>query len=202
MNENILQTFLGANAQNTGDCEDAIANIISFGLLSEKQGAEIRKILGDLAEKRSENAVFAPVSANAKQNGANASSESPQTAEEMKNAFFKVHSALLNSDAGALLKEYLKEAGGEDYEKIGKILEEVAKNAVEAYIKKVEYEKNLYSANEDAKKKLKTYSSQGTRNKGEAKKVYTREEIGRMSAEEFARAHDQIMDDFVNGRVI
>jgi len=171
---NEVKALANTNSENPlppSDFDDAIANIVSFGMLSDEHGAQIKNILGIQAE-------------------------------ELRNSFRKEHEAILNSEIGALLEDYLQFAQASDYEKIGKILSFVKQNAVEELKKKESDAQNIANAYENAKQKLKTYSSGGSRAKHEAKKPYTLAQIGKMSAAEFARAHDKIMNDFQNGLIV
>lgn len=67
------------------------------------------------------------------------------------------------------------------------------KSAVDRYLKKSEYEKSLNDENTLAKSKLTAYAQNSAPETG-FNRVYTREEIGNMSGEEFTKNEKAIME--------
>lgn len=84
--------------------------------------------------------------------------------------------------------------------RIAQLVENLEKSAVEGYLKKSEYEKSLNDENALAKSKLTAYA-QNSNSDGNYSKIFTREEIGNMSGEEFARNEKAIMQQLKQGMI-
>lgn len=103
------------------------------------------------------------------------------------------------------IESYLKSDGivvdKDELKKISQMVETVEKNAIERYLKKATYEKNLQSQNEFAKQKL-TANAQnsrvGDKNFG---RIFTREQIGKLSGAEFVKYESLIMEQLKKGLI-
>ena len=84
--------------------------------------------------------------------------------------------------------------------KISQMVEALERSAVENYLKKSEYEKSLNDENAIAKSRLSAYA-QSPAVDGNMTKVFTREEIGKMSGKEFTRNEDAIMAQLKKGLI-
>ena len=84
--------------------------------------------------------------------------------------------------------------------KIAQLVEGLENSAVDKYLKKSEYEKSLNDENLRAKSKLTSYA-QNASSDNKMTKVFTREEIGRMSGEEFAKNEKLIMEQVKQGLI-
>lgn len=84
--------------------------------------------------------------------------------------------------------------------KIAQMVEALEHSAIDNYLKKTEYEKSLNDENAIAKSRLSAYA-QNPAVDGNIAKVFTREEIGKMSGKEFARNEEAIMTQLKKGLI-
>ena len=74
----------------------------------------------------------------------------------------------------------------DEISKIAQLVENLENLAVDGYLKKSAHEKSLNDENFAAKSKLTSYAQNASGNSG-IDRIFTREDIGRMSGEEFAK---------------
>lgn len=82
---------------------------------------------------------------------------------------------------------------------ISKLVESIEQNAVDRYVKKLEYGKTLNDENAIAKQRL-TANAQNS-NAADNNMVFTRAQIGKMSGDEFTRYESAIMDQLRKGLI-
>ena len=82
---------------------------------------------------------------------------------------------------------------------MSKLVEKIEQNAVDRYLKKIEYGKTLNNENAIAKQRL-TANAQNS-NAADNNMVFTRAQIGKMSGDEFARYESAIMDQLKKGLI-
>lgn len=99
----------------------------------------------------------------------------------------------LNSDRIVVDKDELK--------KISKMVEIVEKNAIDRYLKKASYEKNLQSQNQLAKQKLTANAQSSQFSDKNFGRIFTREQIGKLSGAEFAKYESVIMAQLKKGLI-
>lgn len=100
--------------------------------------------------------------------------------------------------------DYLKNSNvnydADELSKISALVEKLENTAIERYAREKEHEKTLNSENEAAKQKLRAIAqnavSDGTKNR-----VFTREQIGKMSGAEFAKHERAIMEQLKKGLI-
>lgn len=97
----------------------------------------------------------------------------------------------LKSDSINLEKDELR--------KISEMIENVEKTAVDRYIKQTAYEKNLVDSNELAKQRLTANAQKSGFQDKNAGRIFTREQIGKMSSAEFAKYEPLIMEQLKKG---
>jgi hypothetical protein len=83
---------------------------------------------------------------------------------------------------------------------ISKLVEKVEQAAIDRYLKKEAYEKNMMKFNDEAKQKLQA-NAQNSKNDGKNFSVFTREQIGKMNGAEFAKNESLIMDQLRKGLI-
>ncbi len=92
--------------------------------------------------------------------------------------------------------DYLKGVNSQldqdDYNNLSQIIDNIAQNAVDKQLQQMEHEKKLSSGNSNAKSRL-TANAQNTGYESKKDRIFTREEIGRMSTKEFLENEDAIM---------
>ena len=84
--------------------------------------------------------------------------------------------------------------------KIAKMIETLEKSAIDGYLKQSAHDKTLNDENLTAKSKLTSYAQNATLD-GNNNKVFTREEIGKMSGDEFAKNEKLIMEQVRQGLI-
>lgn len=100
--------------------------------------------------------------------------------------------------------DYLKSGnvilGEDEFNKISDVIRLVEKSAIERYLQKAAHEKTLRDSNENAKQRL-TANAQKTSQGVNLYKSFTREQIGKMSAKEFAKYEKAIMEALKKGLI-
>lgn len=101
--------------------------------------------------------------------------------------------------------DYLKSenvsVGKDDLVKISQIVENLEKSAVERYLRQSSYEKNLLDANELAKQRLTANAQNAGYQDKNLGRVFSREQIGKMTSEQFAKYEPLIMEQLRKGLI-
>ena len=84
--------------------------------------------------------------------------------------------------------------------KIAKMIETLESSAIEGYLKQSAHDKTLNDENSAAKSKLTSYAQNAILD-GNNNKVFTREEIGKMSGDEFVKNEKLIMEQVRQGLI-
>lgn len=118
-----------------------------------------------------------------------------QTEQSQLEIFNSEYPKFFNPEGRGDILNYLKPLNLDKDElvKIAQLVEGLEKSAVDRYLKKSEYEKSLNDENTLAKSKLTAYA-QNSAPKSEINRIYTREDIGNMSGEEFTKNEKAIME--------
>ena len=88
----------------------------------------------------------------------------------------------------------------DEISKIAKMIETLENSAIDGYLKKSAHDKTLNDENSAAKCKLTSYAQNATLD-GNNNKVFTREEIGKMSGDEFVKNEKLIMEQVRQGLI-
>ncbi len=88
----------------------------------------------------------------------------------------------------------------DEISKIAKIVESLEKSAIQDYLRKSAHEKSLNDENCAAKSKLTAYA-QNAYNGSNINRIFTREDIGKMSGEEFTKNEKLIMEQVKHGLI-
>jgi hypothetical protein len=86
----------------------------------------------------------------------------------------------------------------DEISKIAKLVEKLEASAIDSYLKKSAHEKSLNDENSAAKSKLTSYAQNATTDSNN-NRIFTREEIGKMSGDEFAKNEKLIMEQVRQG---
>ncbi|HNW26659.1 MAG TPA: hypothetical protein PLG15_00125 [Candidatus Gastranaerophilaceae bacterium] len=101
--------------------------------------------------------------------------------------------------------DYLKSdaviIGKDDLKKISDMIENIEKTAIERYLQKDSYEKNLQNSNELAKQKLTANAQNSNFQDKNLSRTFTREQIGKMSSAEFTKYEPLIMEQLKKGLI-
>ena len=88
----------------------------------------------------------------------------------------------------------------DEISKIAELVEYLEKNAIDGYLKQSVHDKTLNDENLAAKSKLTSYAQNATLDSNN-NKVFTREEIGKMSGDEFVKNEKLIMEQAKQGLI-
>ena len=88
----------------------------------------------------------------------------------------------------------------DEISKIAKMIETLENSAIEGYLKQSAHDKTLNDENSAAKSKLTSYAQNASLD-GNNNKVFTREEIGKMSGDEFVKNEKLIMEQVRQGLI-
>lgn len=118
--------------------------------------------------------------------------------------FDKVCPNFFEQEGRSVILDYLKsdeiQFDKDELSKISKIVEAVEKSAIDRYLKKVAYEKNLEKFNSEAKQRLKS-NIQKSNSENKNFLPFTREQIGKMTNAEYLKNEDLIMDQLKKGLI-
>ncbi len=118
--------------------------------------------------------------------------------------FNKEKPDFFNSEGRYEVLDYLKNSNAvvdkDEINLISQMVEKLENSAIKRYLKQQAHEKALNDENEAAKRKL-TANAQNTSSYGNKNKVFTREQIGRMSGAEFTRNEPLIMEQLRKGLI-
>ncbi len=129
--------------------------------------------------------------------------EEPETFEaDPMDLFNKERPGFFEANGRGDILNYIKgfDMDKDEIAKVAQLVEALEQSAVDNYLKKSEYEKSLNDENAIAKSKLSAYA-QNPASDGNLTKVFTREEIGKMSGKEFTRNEDAIMAQLKKGLI-
>ena len=184
-----LEQSIGADVQN-------VKNLMSQGVLSQQQG---QYLLGQLlAKAQSINAY----KISQQQNTPIQNVPSMPTVQNPIEIFNQERPGFFDVEGRADILDYIKgfDMDKDEILRISQLVEGLENSAVDKYLKKSAYEKSLNDENTRAKSKLTSYA-QNASSDTKTNKVFTREEIGRMSGEEFAKNEKLIMEQVKQGLI-
>lgn len=107
-----------------------------------------------------------------------------------------------NKSGRAEVLNYIKnlDVDKDEISKIADMVEIIEKTAVENYLKQSAHDKTLNDENNTAKSKLTSYAQNASYD-GNNNRVFTREDIGKMSGEEFAKNEKLILEQVKQGLI-
>ena len=115
--------------------------------------------------------------------------------------FTKENPGFFDSESRADVLNYIKnlDMDKDEITKIAEMVKKLESNAVDSYLKKSAHEKSLNDENLAAKSKLIAYAQNAPA--GEIGKIFTREDIGNMTGEEFTKNEKLIADQARQGLI-
>jgi hypothetical protein len=172
---------------------------MQLGLINSVQGQNLKQ---QVLKKAFDNVVQNELP---QQNSPSASQNGSFDKTVVFDEFHKENPDFFNSNGRKEVLDYLKSddviIGKDELKKISSMVENLEKIAIERYLKKEAYQKNLNNSNEVAKQKL----TANAQNKGFQDKnfsrTFTREQIGKMSGAEFAKYEPLIMEHLKKGLI-
>jgi hypothetical protein len=134
------------------------------------------------------------------------SDKTPQTSEEPEQNPFDLFNAekpdFFNKAGRAEVLDYIKnfDVDKDEISKIANLGEFLEKTTIDNYLKQSAHDKTLNDENNTAKSKLTSYAQNAIFD-GNNNRVFTREDIGTMSGEEFAKNEKLIMEQVKQGLI-
>lgn len=188
-----LEQAIGADVQNVNE-------LVQKSIITKQQG---QYLLTQLAEKaRQINAYKNNMQpqANAPAQTASPAVPTPAVQENPMEVFNKLRPGFFDKDGRGDLRSYLDgyQMDKDEMLQIAGLVENLENSAVNRYLKKSAYDKSLNDENEIAKRKLTAYAQNSPTNSIN-NRIFTREEIGKMSGDEFTRNEKLIMDQMKQG---
>ena len=125
-----------------------------------------------------------------------------QVPENSMDLFIKENPDFFKKGARATVLDYIKDLDmdKDEISKIAQIVEGLESSAVDSYLKKSAHEKSLNDENVVAKSKLTSYAQNASKDATNGR-IFTREDIGRMTLEEFAKNEKLIMNQVKQGLI-
>lgn len=188
-----LEQSIGADVQN-------VNNLVQKSIITQKQGQYLLAQLAGKAQQINEYKNNLQSMTNAPAQTA-ATTSMPQFAETNQIEMFnKLRPGFFDEEGRGDLRNYLNgyRMDKDEMLRIAALVEGLEDSAVNRYLKKSAYDKSLNAENEIAKRKLTAYAQNSPTN-SKNNRIFTREEIGRMSGDEFARNEKLIMDQVKQG---
>ena len=188
-----LEQSIGADVQN-------VNNLVQKGIITQKQGQYLLAQLAGKAQQINEYKNNLQSMTNAPAQTA-ATTSMPQFAETNQIEMFnKLRPGFFDEEGRGDLRNYLNgyRMDKDEMLRIAALVEGLEDSAVNRYLKKSAYDKSLNAENEIAKRKLTAYAQNSPTN-SKNNRIFTREEIGRLSGDEFARNEKLIMDQVKQG---
>lgn len=187
---------LSANQQST-EQEDIskeavrIQNLVNSGVLNYQQG---QYCMSQLAKKSMERLAQEQIPQTTNINSASALEE-----------FSRENPNFFNTEGRGDILNYLQNSNfivdKDEICLISDLVEKIEKSAVDRYIKQQNHEKILNETNEAAKRKLTANAQNSTSAFSNINKIFTREQIGRMSGAEFTKNEALIMEQLKKGLI-
>lgn len=128
--------------------------------------------------------------------------EQVQVPENPMDLFIQEHPDFFKKGARASVLDYIKDLNmdKDEISKIAQIVEGLETSAIDGYLKQSAHEKSLNDENALAKSKLTSYAQNASKDATNGR-IFTREDIGRMTLDEFAKNEKLIMDQVKQGLI-
>lgn len=183
-----LEQAIGADVQN-------LRALVSKGMITQQQGQYLMAQLARKAQainnyKSSLGQTSVPVQ------------NIPGNQQSSMDLFNKEYPGFFDGEGRSDVLNYLKgyDMDKDEIVRISQLVENLEKAAVDKYLKKSAYEKSLNDENSAAKRKLTAYA-QNAPSDSNANRIFTREDIGNMSGEEFTKNEKLIMEQLRQGLI-
>lgn len=180
-----------------------IKKLVESGLINSVQGQNLqkqvlKKAFDMLVQTEKAKRTLAQSPEQTKQ------AEASQDKNKVFDEFGKSNPDFFTSDGRKEVLNYLQSdnvaLGTGELNKISEIIRTLEKAAIDRYLQNAAHEKTLIDSNESAKQRL-TANAQKLSSSGNLSRTFTREQIGKMSASEFAKYESQIMEQLKKGMI-
>ncbi|MBP3821111.1 hypothetical protein J6G99_05650 [bacterium] len=171
--------------------------LVQQGTITPQQGSYLINMLGNKAQEISMYKQTAPM--REKQNF----SSEPVTIEEKPiDIFQKENPDFFGDEKRSELLNYIRnlDLDKDEISKIAQLAQNLENSAVENYLKQSAHDKSMNDENSVAKSKLTSYAQNASSDKN-LERIFTREDIGKMSGDEFLRNEKLIMEQVKQGLI-
>ncbi len=187
-----LEQAIGADVQR-------INNLLSKGVINRQQG---QYLMAQLARKAQEINNYKN---SEMQNFTQPNSVPSMPVSSSLNSmalFNQEHPGFFDGEGRVDVLNYIKgyDMDKDEIVRISQLVEKLENAAVDKYLKKSAYEKSLNDENSAAKSKLMAYA-QSAPSDSNMNRIFTREDIGNMSGEEFTKNEKLIMEQLRQGLI-
>lgn len=187
--------------QSIGAQVSQVKNLVQQGILTQQQG---HNLLAQLVGKAQQLNMYKNSQLmNAADGGYNNPQiqSMPQAPNSME-LFNQERPGFFDAEGRGDVLNYIKgfDMDKDEILRIAQLVEGLENSAVDKYLKKSAYEKSLNDENALAKSKLTAYAQNAPADQN-FNRIFTREEIGKMSGEEFTRNEKMIMQQLKEGLI-
>ena len=187
--------------QEIGAKVQQVQNLVALGVITQEQGCN--KLTQLAAQARQINMYRSAHGQQQLTQPINVPQQPPVMPQQTPmDLFNQERPGFFEAEGRGDVLNYLKncELDKDEIIRIAQLVEGVENSAVEKYLKKSKYEKSLNDENKLAKSKLTAYAQDGSSDNNLGR-IFTREDIGRMSGEEFNKNEKMIMDQVKQGLI-
>lgn len=172
-------------------------NIVQQLLLALAANAQKEQLVQQLSNNKQIQQLISTIY---ETNNADSKAQAPE--QNPLDIFNKEHPGFFEKSAREDVLNYIRnfDMDKDEISKIAKMIETLETSAIDGYLKKSAHDKTLNDENTAAKSKLTSYA-QNSAIDGNNNKVFTREEIGKMSGDEFVKNEKIIMEQVKQGLI-
>jgi len=178
-------------------------NILQQLLLSLAANAQKEQLVQQLGNNKQIQQLISAINETNKVNQtSNAVSQAQVPAQNPLEIFNQENPGFFDKSARVDVLNYIRnfDMDKDEISKIAKMIETLENSAIDGYLKQTAHDKTLNDENAAAKSKLTAYA-QNSAIDGNNNKVFTREEIGKMSGDEFVKNEKLIMEQVRQGLI-
>lgn len=187
-----LQNFINQSEQSVAEQVNTVQQLFNCGNITDTQYQFLMSRLSDNLKaistiKESVPAIFG---------------QNPEPVKSSFDLFNQERPDFFKQGGRSVVLEYLKglDVDKDEISKIAELIEGLEKSAVDGYLKQSAHDKSLNDENYTAKSKLTSYA-QNAPTGSDIGRIFTREDIGNMSGEEFAKNEKIIMEQVKQGLI-
>lgn len=186
-----IEQALGKDVQRVRD-------LVQKGIITQKQG---QYLMAQLVRKAQEINVYKTSGMQPSVQSMSVPPQSAQTQNPME-LFNQERPGFFDGEGRTDVLNYIKgfDMDKDEILRISQLVEKLENSAVDKYLKKSAYEKSLNDENSAAKGKLMAYA-QNAPSDSNMNRIFTREDIGNMSGEEFTKNEKAIMEQLRQGLI-
>lgn len=172
--------------------------LIQQGIVTQQQG---QYLMNELVNKKQQIDTFKQSQSSARKPEEQIPSEKI-VEENSLDLFNKENPDFFNNEGRKELLDYIKnlDVDKDEISKIAKLAQNLENYAVDSYLKKSAHDKSLNDENFIAKSRLTSYA-QHCPSDSNYNRIFTREDIGKMSGEEFTKNEKLIMEQVKQGLI-